>query len=87
MAKAVADPRSPMRVKRRGRSHAGANETAANRPSDSFRAEAPHRIVVVGGGTAGLELVTRLGDRLGRRRRAGSRWWKRPGPSLETVAA
>jgi NADH dehydrogenase len=29
-----------------------------------------HQIVVVGGGAAGLELVTRLGDRLGRRRRA-----------------
>ena len=27
-----------------------------------------HRIVVVGGGAEGLELVTRLGDRLGRRR-------------------
>jgi NADH dehydrogenase len=34
--------------------------------------EAPalHRIVVVGGGAGGLELVTRLGDRLGRRKRA-----------------
>src|SRR5215469_8224778 len=29
-----------------------------------------HRIVVVGGGAAGSELVTRLGERLGRRRRA-----------------
>lgn len=29
-----------------------------------------HRIVVVGGGAGGLELATRLGDRLGRRRRA-----------------
>jgi NADH dehydrogenase len=28
----------------------------------------PHRIVVIGGGAAGLELATRLGDRLGRRR-------------------
>src|SRR5258706_9860664 len=27
----------------------------------------PHRIVVVGGGAGGLELVTRLGDRLGSR--------------------
>jgi hypothetical protein len=26
-----------------------------------------HRIVVVGGGAGGLELVTRLGDKLGRR--------------------
>ena len=30
----------------------------------------PHRIVVVGGGAGGLELVTRLGDRLGRRGKA-----------------
>src|ERR1700723_1600194 len=29
-----------------------------------------HRIVVVGGGAGGLELVTRLGNRLGRRGRA-----------------
>ncbi len=33
-------------------------------------AEQLHRIVVVGGGAGGLELVTRLGHRLGRRRRA-----------------
>ena len=31
---------------------------------------APHRIVVVGGGAGGLELVTRLGNRLGRRGKA-----------------
>jgi NADH dehydrogenase len=51
----------------------------------------PH-IVVVGGGAAGLELVTRLGDTLGRRKRArvtlvdGSRThiWK---PLLHSVAA
>ncbi len=30
----------------------------------------PHRIVVVGGGAGGLELVTRLGDRLGKRGKA-----------------
>ena len=29
--------------------------------------EALHRVVVVGGGAAGMELVTQLGDRLGRR--------------------
>jgi NADH:ubiquinone reductase (H+-translocating) len=34
------------------------------------REEAFHQIVVVGGGAAGLELVTRLGNRLGRRERA-----------------
>jgi hypothetical protein len=41
--------------------------TRANQP------EGLHRIVVVGGGAAGLELVTRLGDRLGRRRRPSAR--------------
>src|SRR4029077_5070132 len=29
-----------------------------------------HRIVIVGGGAGGLELATRLGDKLGRRKRA-----------------
>jgi NADH:ubiquinone reductase (H+-translocating) len=51
-----------------------------------------HRIVVVGGGAGGLELVTRLGDRLGRRRRASislvesarTHIWK---PLLHGVAA
>lgn len=51
-----------------------------------------HRIVVVGGGAAGLELVTRLGDRLGRRSRASitliecarTHLWK---PLLHEVAA
>jgi NADH dehydrogenase len=37
-----------------------------NRPAGD---EALHRVVVVGGGAAGLELVTWLGDRLGRRGR------------------
>lgn len=36
----------------------------------TFRPDAPHRIVIVGGGAGGLELATRLGDRLGRRRDA-----------------
>jgi NADH dehydrogenase len=51
-----------------------------------------HRTVVVGGGAAGLELVTRLGDRLGRRRRASvtlvenarAHLWK---PLIHEVAA
>ncbi len=51
-----------------------------------------HEIVVVGGGAAGLELVTRLGDRLGRRgaarvtlvERARTHLWK---PLLHSVAA
>jgi NADH dehydrogenase len=54
--------------------------------------EALHRIVVVGGGAAGLELVTQLGDRLGRRSRAlvslvecaRTHLWK---PLLHAVAA
>jgi len=53
---------------------------------------ARHRIVVVGGGAGGLELVTRLGDRLGRRGRADvalvekarTHLWK---PLLHEVAA
>src|SRR5271169_1360149 len=52
----------------------------------------PRRIVVVGGGAAGLELVTRLGDRLGKRgaadialvERSRSHLWK---PLLHAVAA
>jgi NADH dehydrogenase len=55
-------------------------------------AAAPHRIVVVGGGAAGLELVTALGDRLGKRGRASvtlvecarTHLWK---PLLHAVAA
>jgi len=53
---------------------------------------APHEIVVVGGGAGGLELVTRLGDTLGRRGRARitlvekcrTHLWK---PLLHAVAA
>jgi len=52
----------------------------------------PHRIVVVGGGAGGLELATRLGDTLGRKRRARvtlidrgrTHLWK---PLLHEVAA
>jgi len=51
-----------------------------------------HRILIVGGGAGGLELATRLGDRLGRRRRAAvtlvdrnrTHVWK---PLLHEVAA
>ena len=51
-----------------------------------------HRVVVVGGGAGGLELVTRLGDKLGRRKRADitlidkyrTHLWK---PLLHEVAA
>jgi NADH dehydrogenase len=54
--------------------------------------DAPHRFVVVGGGAAGLQLVTRLGDTLGRKgqaevtlvERARAHLWK---PMLHAVAA
>jgi NADH dehydrogenase len=54
--------------------------------------EALHRIVIVGGGAGGLELATRLGDKLGRKRRARitlvdctrTHLWK---PLLHEVAA
>src|SRR4030095_15553918 len=53
---------------------------------------APHRIVIVGGGAAGLPLATKLGDTLGRRERAtiplvdryATHLWK---PLLHEVAA
>jgi NADH dehydrogenase len=43
-------------------------ERVTTRSETPVEDEGLHRIVVVGGGAAGLELVTRLGDRLGRRR-------------------
>jgi NADH:ubiquinone reductase (H+-translocating) len=60
--------------------------------SASPRSPQRHRIVVVGGGAAGLELVTALGDRLGRRNLAEvtliektrTHLWK---PLLHTIAA
>lgn len=69
---------------------AGREEDEKARPRNA--AGALHRIVVVGGGAAGLELVTRLGERLGRRRRAQvtlvecarAHLWK---PLLREVAA
>src|SRR4029453_1457962 len=41
-----------------------------NRPPAEAARQGLHRIVVVGGGAGGLELVTRLGNRLGRRGKA-----------------
>src|SRR5450432_4284701 len=60
----------------------------ADTPSDT----ALHRIVIVGGGAGGLELATRLGDRLGKCNkahvtlieRARTHFWK---PHLHEVAA
>jgi NADH:ubiquinone reductase (H+-translocating) len=73
----------------RAGSHPEAVTTRADQPST---ARTLHEIVVVGGGAAGLELVTRLGDRLGRRARASvtlvecgrTHLWK---PLLHAVAA
>jgi NADH dehydrogenase len=64
-----------------------APSAVAERASDDL-----HRIVVVGGGAGGLELVTRLGDRLGKRgkarltliEKARTHLWK---PLLHAVAA
>lgn len=64
----------------------------AIRPNEPLRGDELHHVVVVGGGAAGLELATQLGDRLGRRQKAcvtlvdGSRahLWK---PILHEVAA
>ncbi len=58
----------------------------------SPRSSAAHRVVIVGGGAGGLELVTRLGDRLGKKHRAQitlidrsrTHLWK---PLLHEVAA
>jgi NADH:ubiquinone reductase (H+-translocating) len=58
----------------------------------SRRAGALHRIAIVGGGAGGLELATRLGDKLGKRNkahvtlieRARTHFWK---PHLHEVAA
>jgi NADH:ubiquinone reductase (H+-translocating) len=73
----------------RAGSYPEAEPTRADQPSTIQRL---HRLVVVGGGAAGLELVTRLGDRLGRRGRASvtlvecgrTHLWK---PLLHAVAA
>ena len=64
----------------------------AGEASAADRATDPHRIVIVGGGAGGLELATRLGDRLGRRNKADitliekarAHLWK---PLLHEIAA
>src|SRR5260370_30974354 len=68
------------------------SEASQMRGEETVGEKRLHRIVVVGGGAAGLELVTRLGDRLGRRSRASvtlvesarTHLWK---PLLHAVAA
>lgn len=70
--------------------HKSAHQTDAAVAGNS--SGAPHRIVIVGGGAAGLELATALGDTLGRRGRASvtlvdqarSHVWK---PKLHEIAA
>ena len=56
-------------LKREPLPHPGA-ERGAESGLSSTAGQHAHRIVVVGGGAGGLELVTRLGDRLGRSGRA-----------------
>jgi NADH:ubiquinone reductase (H+-translocating) len=66
--------------------------TALNSQSSSAQATDLHQIVVVGGGAGGLELATRLGDKLGKRGRAQitlidrarAHLWK---PRLHEIAA
>jgi NADH dehydrogenase len=63
-----------------------------NRDSTSVQDPSLHQIVVVGGGAGGLELATRLGNKLGKRRRAQitlidrkrAHLWK---PKLHEIAA
>jgi NADH dehydrogenase len=81
-----------MEARRRDRLPRDLPEVATMHTNKSADDEALRHIVVVGGGAAGLELVTRLGDRLGRRGRAHitlvenarTHLWK---PMLHAVAA
>ncbi|HKP67566.1 MAG TPA: NAD(P)/FAD-dependent oxidoreductase [Casimicrobiaceae bacterium] len=60
--------------------------------TDQAPGAAPHRVVIVGGGAGGLELATKLGNSLGRKRRAEitlierarTHFWK---PHLHEIAA
>jgi hypothetical protein len=66
--------------------------STAEASAASVRPGGLHRIIVVGGGAGGLELVTRLGDKLGKRNRAHvtliererTHFWK---PHLHEIAA
>ncbi len=69
-----------------------ATDTAVPPSESSPKPGALHRIIVVGGGAGGLELATRLGDKLGKRNRAHvtliektrAHFWK---PHLHEIAA
>ena len=66
--------------------------STAEATAGPVRPGALHRIIVVGGGAGGLELATRLGDKLGKRNRAHvtliekarTHFWK---PHLHEIAA
>ena len=66
--------------------------TTSPMPSSTARAPSPHRVVIVGGGAAGLELATKLGNTLGRKGlvdvtlvdKARTHIWK---PKLHEIAA
>src|SRR5436190_17650829 len=85
------NPDAPLRV---GETSAGEFPGGATLPNvlESARPGALHRIVVVGGGAGGLELATRLGDKLGKANRAHvtliekarTHFWK---PHLHEIAA
>ena len=73
-----------------------ASNAGAAVASEPFNVEGPdaqlHQVVIVGGGAGGLELATRAGDRLGKKRKAAitliekaqSHFWK---PHLHEIAA
>ncbi len=62
-------PQPEVILKREPLAHPSA-ERGAESSLSATAVQRAHRIVVVGGGAGGLELVTRLGDRLGRKERA-----------------
>ena len=76
----------------RGQVETNVTETPLRQGNAPSRPGAPHQIVVVGGGAGGLELVTRLGDSLGKRgearivlvEKSRTHLWK---PLLHAVAA
>ena len=76
----------------RGQVETNVTETPLRQGNAPSRPGAPHQIVVVGGGAGGLELVTQLGDSLGKRgearivlvEKSRTHLWK---PLLHAVAA